>query len=110
MSGLVCRKPIIFPARQVDERVIFLLVNKFGSGTKLVQELDIAINNTGTGNIKAMRRNVRNIDNASNAASGGKVPKYSNEGLRKIKMILFFFFSRTCHKILSAGFSDLKLD
>lgn len=100
MNGLACRKPIIFPSRHVDERVILLLVNMFGRGSKLVQELEIAINNTGTGNIKAMRRNVRNIDSASNAASGGKVPKYSNEGLRKIKMILFFFFSRTCHKIL----------
>ena len=62
----------------------------FGSGTKLVQELEIAINNTVTGNIKAMRRDVRNIDSACNAASGGKVPKYSNEGLRNITNFILF--------------------
>lgn len=75
---------------KLRKALFLLLVNMFDSGSKLVQELEIAINNTGTGNTKAMRRNVRNIDSASNAASGGKVPKYSNEGLRNIKNVILF--------------------
>ena len=75
---------------KLRKALFLLLVNMFDSCSKLVQELEIAINNTGTGNTKAMRRNVRNIDSASNAASGGKVPKYSNEGLRNIKNVILF--------------------